>query len=306
MIKEGFTALKPWYESRLWACSSDEVESFKCYEIEEKKENLGDPRPFGQSIIFDTAIGYKSPFLDALRMERDRALGMSALQARSSGVEEWRLEIHPVKQRLVRENSADRFSRAQQQVAMRELERQGEIARFRSGKASAYKNPGVLHKDQFAELVNISKLKFRATESLEKLHFDDLQKFYVEIVEIAFSKIGFEYSHTHSTPTYPAFSKQLNDSWSIVFSNERFSNENLVNSFDAVSLCFSLRNKKAKGPLAKKSETNFLILKIHLLAYGLDAWYRKFTSLDELEVIVKAYACLYEQIQFELECRLLP
>ena len=305
LIAKGFTSLRPWYESRLLACASNEIESFKTYEIEVIKETISDPREHFPSVFFGDTIGYRSPYLEGLRRWRNEGLGGDFEAARQMGIESWQYEIHPFLIRLAKAGTAEMHRAANEQNILRAQERAQELARFHVDSGRTYPAVGVLQADEFPELVNISHRGVAAHASLAKLKHGKLQESYCEQVSAEYGKFGYSLSSKHSTAIYPAFSKTLAGGWSLVIGNEMFGEKELVDSFDTVVLSLSLRNDKGRGALSKKNEINYLFLKIYLLARGINIWYKKFRNFDEMAIIIKANAALYSLVGNQVESVLL-
>lgn len=300
MIDVGFTSLKPKHESRYALCNADEIDSFREYLIEEIKEHICDPT--GRlSPLFGNTPGYKSPYLERLRNEREVRLGCSFEEARTKGIQEGQSEIHPA---LIRARGRPSDLRSADDDVIQTAwknERQLELMRFKNVHIAGLPLPGIHAVDEFPELVNISRHHEKAALSLKKLHFDVLQKFYVETVTEAFQPLGFEYSPLFSKETYPAFAKQVHQNWYLVLSNEMFSGQDLVDSLDSTQLVLSIRSKRCKGPLNKVNESRHIRLRIEYLVPFISGWYRKFRSYDELNVIIQANATLYGLIANDIE-----
>jgi hypothetical protein len=301
MISMGFSAIKPWYRSRFQFCEPHEIESFERMEIEILKEYISDPRPYFPSPLFGNAAGYRSVFLDQLRAERDALLGMSLEEARKLGyVGELQTAIHPATRRAWLPGSG---IHQKQDLTVMEVKaaRKNDCARLTNLALKQVGGYGVHTTAEFEDLVRISRGGEHADLALHALGHDNLRNFYCDAMEAVFSPLGFALSEAYSSKVYPAFSKQINDSQSIVIGNEMFQGQDLVDSFDRLKISYSVRNKRCKGARTKTNETNHVVISIDVLLGQLISCYDRFDGLAELELAIRAHGAMYSILAVEIE-----
>ncbi|MCW5569454.1 MAG: hypothetical protein KIS84_14635, partial [Dokdonella sp.] len=223
--------------------------------------------------------GYRSPHLTHLRMERDRRKS-SLKHLEGADPIESSDDLHPVMQRVIaalRNHASEHL----EEVRSRYLQAREEVDRalwsaleYEAGRLSTH----------------VSRNDDLSVERCLTLERDVLGE--------VLAATGLILDRRRSTAEHPVFSKELTKGWILAFSCQWGAsrlvmkrNRQLVGLFSA---CLALRSPSLVGPVNfGRRQRNFIQVRYEDSIPGFDIAYRRYRSLSELEVVLRAHASLW-------------
>lgn len=150
--------------------------------------------------------------------------------------------------------------------------------------------------EQALKEVRKQEVLLHATGLGRKYTFDETGwcKFYTAVMERDAALLGFQFDQSRSSHNFPVFTKNIAENWDLCWALER-------NFEGGLAPDLEFRHRSIKGKLDKEASGEFLLIRHRTIIPGFPKAYWTFRDLDELEVIIKANLCLYEQIAPILE-----
>jgi hypothetical protein len=274
-LKEaGFKAFLPRYAYiESFAETPEELEIHRRCVVEIARERLARPWPMR---IYDEELKHVwvSPYLQRLRVERDKANGVPVdqLSGRYPGGESaWRREVDPCQRKLIQARVQQKVGYEAQWTAVLDAERR------------ALEDEAARHATGLGKIPHTFDNKGRYV-------------FFAAVMERDAVPLGFRYDKPKSRPNYPVFSKPMGDDWDLCWVVEEaraFFHSPLEGHFAPF---LEIRGRNLRGTLAKAESGEFLHIRHAGIVPGFGNGYWIFFDLDQLETVIKAHLYLYSLI----------
>jgi hypothetical protein len=248
------------------------LDEYRQYRVESAKASIANP-----NIRFRLPEGppYDSEFLKQLRMRRDEEIGA---RFKTSRVPIWakKLTVCLRRMELLRYAQRSEFERGFAAVKEEEQQRRlREVARQASGLSAAFSN-----------------------------EIDRQGKFYQAVVEREFGPLGSSFNGARSNSDYVVFSKPLVTRWELCLSPEPLAWYPGRKEGEA-RIVLTLQAERHRRPVRQAKWDQVVAIEYVELVPYFDFCYKRFTSLDELEIIIMARAFLLSLAIKEVESGLL-
>ena len=249
-------------------CREDEVELFRTKQIEVAKVIFSRPNGYFRAV----EAGYRSKLIDHLCGERDQQLGRSFDPAIDPLWRSATTQFDRRRKLLQAEHRSEYNTRFQEVRNDEERRRLREVAFHASGIVKSFLKPA-----------------------------DHISEIFVEAMRRYAEPLGFTSDESRSIVSRPVFSKRLAANFDLCLTPEpllwypgRLDGEALV--------LLSLQGPGKHGPFKEaKRYDRFLVIGFGELIPNFDLLYRRFATLDELEVVVKARLDLISILLTDIE-----
>lgn len=268
LIKAGFSAFSPYANFIESFCDSHENLQIhrKCV-IEGAKNLLGRPWPFHVNDA-EEGLLFRSPYLQRLIQERDEENGVpdDRLPTKFPG-EIWRPEIDPCRRRSMFESVNNR---------------QAHDARWSITKQE--------HQRKLALEVGQ-----HATDLARNHSFDRRRRhaFFAAVMKQNIGMLGFELDKLKSRAGFSVFSRQIGSDWDLCWALEEPNSLTFDDFKGSFRPYLEIRHRNLKGSIKSAKNGQFLIIRYDRVVPGFFNGYGQFSSLEELETVIKAHLRLY-------------
>jgi hypothetical protein len=263
-----FAAFRPhWEFDESFCADPGEVEDHRIYVRERGKERFGTPFPFPVTPE-ERQRFYRSAFNQALRAQNERLNeGASLAQAMEKFPGEiWRQEIDPCARSRVYAMMRDKATYTPRMDAFKAVHKQAvqdETERHKTGLAA--------------------KFDFTVRDRL---------RFYLEVMQRDAGELGFSHDARKSEDTFPVFSRPINSDWDSCLTLEDPQVLGMTRKSGSISVRLELRQRTFEGESSGADPGQLLFVPYNRVIPGFCYAYRNFSSLDELELSVRAHLCL--------------
>lgn len=271
-----FGAFAPGLEFLTSFCQDESArDAYRRYTVERAKNLLGRPWPLElRNDIYPDF--FSSTYIRQLCVERDKRNGVTVaeLSKRYPG-EIWRLEIDSCQRQrvLASVNDRDRYNALWEDVL-----------------------------DQERQELSI-ETDLHATPLSRAFSFDGAQRyrFFLAAMERDLEPLGFANDRAKSRTNFPVFTRQISKTWDFCWSlaDPKALVRAPSEGFFRPSL--EVRHRQLGGSLEKAELGNFLIIRYQDIVPNFGRTYMRFSSLSELETIIRAHLCLYALIEASLD-----
>jgi len=267
-----FSAWRPYCKFLESFGTEEEVRIHRTCVIEEARTRLSTPYPWHLTDTERAQI-YQSPFLDGLRVERDRANGVPEKDLSKrydwGGERAWRREIDPCKRKQVYAsvNHPDDYGAIWHEML-------DEQRRW-------FESEVVVH----------------ATQISRRHTFDNAGRIalFKEAMAQYAGPLDFILDKRWSRPTCPVFSKKISANWNLALILDQPHMLTLTPFEGHATLILILVRSDVKK-LGKSQVGDGIAIRYSLVILWFGNAYWQFYCQDELETIVKAYVCLYGMV----------
>jgi hypothetical protein len=272
MQKAGWDVVQPRLNFEASFGERETLSEYRRYRIESAKAHIANP-----NIRFRLPEGkpYDSEFLIELRAHRDEEI---TARFKPSDVPIWakKLTVCLRRMELFRYSRRKEFQRQFGAVAEEEERRRiQEVARYASGISSVFNG-----------------------------ELDRPAKFFRAVLEREFGPIDFIFDDARSNSDYVVFSKPFASGWKLCLTPEPLAWYPGRKEGEA-RIVLTLQAEHHHQPIRRAKWDQVLAIEYVELVPYFDFCYKRFSSLDELEIIIMARAFLLSLTTEEIEARLL-